>query len=73
MRRRDFICSLSAAAAAVLPRAARAQNAERMARIGYLTPHPPGAEETALTDGLHASAGLRDKTKHYDRPKDLFR
>ena len=53
MKRRDFISFLGATAAAVLSRAARAQNAARMARIGYLTLHPPGAEEAALTDGLH--------------------
>jgi ABC-type uncharacterized transport system substrate-binding protein len=67
MRRRDFICSLSATAAAVLPRAARAQNAERMARIGYLTLHPPGAEETALTDGLHALGWAEGQNITIDR------
>jgi putative tryptophan/tyrosine transport system substrate-binding protein len=53
MRRRDFILLLGAAAAAVLPRTARAETAPRRARVGYLTLHPPGAEEAALTEGLN--------------------
>jgi hypothetical protein len=50
MRRREFISFLGGAVAASLPSTTRAQNAARMARIGYLTLHPPGAEEAALTE-----------------------
>jgi putative tryptophan/tyrosine transport system substrate-binding protein len=53
MRRRDFILLLGGAAAATLPRTARAETAPRRARVGYLTLHPPGAEEAALTEGLN--------------------
>jgi putative ABC transport system substrate-binding protein len=53
MRRRDFI-TLFGGFAGGWSSAARAQNsAHNMARIGYLTLHPPGAEQAALTDGLH--------------------
>jgi hypothetical protein len=49
MRRREFISlfGVVVAVAASLPRTTRAQNAVRTPRIGYLTLHPPGAEETA--------------------------
>jgi putative tryptophan/tyrosine transport system substrate-binding protein len=53
MRRREFIAVLGGAAAAALPRSARAQNAARMARVGYLTLHPPGPEDAAFRDGLN--------------------
>ena len=53
MRRREFISFLGGAVAASLLRTTRAQNAARMARIGYLTLHPPGAEDASLTDGLN--------------------
>jgi ABC-type uncharacterized transport system substrate-binding protein len=48
-----FIGRLGGAVAASLPRTTCAQNAARTARIGYLTLHPPGAEEAALTGGLN--------------------
>ncbi len=53
MKRREFISLVGSTLAASLPRATHAQNAARTARIGYLTLHPPGAEEAALTDGLN--------------------
>jgi putative tryptophan/tyrosine transport system substrate-binding protein len=53
MKRREFISLIGGVAVAALPRTTRAQNAARMARVGYLTLHPPGAEEAALTDGLN--------------------
>ena len=53
MRRREFILFLGGIVAAAFARTARAQNATRMARIGYLTLHPPGVEEAALTEGLN--------------------
>jgi putative tryptophan/tyrosine transport system substrate-binding protein len=53
MRRRDFISFIGGAAAAALTRATGAQSAARMARIGYLTLHPPGADDAALIDGLN--------------------
>jgi putative ABC transport system substrate-binding protein len=53
VRRREFILFLGGIVAAAFARTARAQNATRMARIGYLTLHPPGVEEAALTEGLN--------------------
>ena len=52
MRRREFICLIGGGVTA-WPLFARAQNAARMARVGYLTLHPPGAEEAAFTEGLN--------------------
>jgi putative tryptophan/tyrosine transport system substrate-binding protein len=53
MRRREFILFLGGIVAAAFARTERAQNAARIARLGYLTLHPPGVEEAALTEGLN--------------------
>jgi putative ABC transport system substrate-binding protein len=51
VKRRDFITLFGSAT--VWPLAARAQQAARMPRVGYLTLHAPGAEEAAFLNGLH--------------------
>ena len=51
MRRRQFITLLGGAAA--WPRVARAQNATRIARIGYLTLLSPSPADDAFAEGLH--------------------
>jgi hypothetical protein len=64
MRRREFITLLGSTT--MWPLAARAQNAARMARIGYLTLHPPGPDDAALTDGL-LPAGLGLQLDHVNK------
>jgi hypothetical protein len=66
MRRREFILFLGGIVAAAFARTARAQNAARMARIGYLTLHPPGVEEAALTEGLKGLPRFTDVSSTRD-------
>jgi hypothetical protein len=66
MRRREFICLIGGSVTA-WPLFARAQNAARMARIGYLTLHPPGAEEAAFTEGLNDLGWTEGRNIKIDR------
>jgi putative tryptophan/tyrosine transport system substrate-binding protein len=52
MRRRDFI-KVTVGSAAAWPLTARAQNAARIARIGYLTLLSPSPADDAFVEGLH--------------------
>ena len=66
MRRREFISLVGGAAAAALPSMARAQNAARPARVGYLTLHPAG-EDAAFTDGLYNLGWIEGRNITIDR------
>ena len=77
MRRREFITLLGAAAA--WPLAARAQQGERVRRIGVLSTRAPGAdphlltalqrglEETGFVDGQNLGIEYRFAANQYDR------
>jgi putative tryptophan/tyrosine transport system substrate-binding protein len=65
MRRREFITLLGSTT--MWPLAARAQSAARMARIGYLTLHPPGVDDAALTDGLKNLGWIEGQNITIDR------
>lgn len=68
MRRRDLILFIgaSAASAVALPPAARAQQAERIAHIGYLSlaSPPPNKYDEAFVAGLRELGYVEGKNLH---------